>query len=230
MKQIFQLLAKLEVCLIKIIFFQFVLLVQAGFFSSSAQPASKTVRVRELAQDFQMPQSFIQMIESDLRLETKILTPVFNFIPLEVLLTEKSSQTLNSPSVLFQFPKGGGGLDFQKIIQGQGSFYLSFPPEQFTGSPDLEHLFYVSQAPKIKIGTEEFGLGCGKWLDLKNKFKDLQKNDFLSLNTTNLRHLFVTAGNYIFVFRKFNQIYLTQVTISDSKNENMLCPKTKGFL
>lgn len=209
-------------------FFILFLLAQGGCFASSSVKPSKIIVVDEIAQDFQIPQSFIQTIESDLRLETKILTPVFNFVPLNVLFTEKSPQTLTSPSLQYQFSKGGGRVDLQNFIKGQGSYFMSFPAEQFAALPELEHLFYVSQAPKNKIGTEEFGIGCGKWVDLKNKFKDLQKSDFLSLNTTDQRHLFVTAGNYVFVFRKFNQIYLTQLTIADSKNVNQLCPQVKG--
>ena len=125
-------------------------------------------------------------------------------------------------------PIGGGKIDFPDVVKGQGSFYASFPSDQFKQLPELDHLFYVSHAPKKLIDGEEFGLGCGKWVDLKGKFSSLQKVDFLSLNTTHHRHLFVMAGNYVFVFRKLNQIYVTQLTITDSKNTNQLCPQVKG--
>lgn len=192
------------------------------------EPA-KHIEIHEIAKDFEIPKNFIQIIENDVAVETKILSPVFNYAPLAVLLTEKTSQTLKSASLRYQFPKGGGRIDFSEVIQGQGSFYLSFPSEQFHDLPTLEHLFYVSHAPKKNLQGEEFGLGCGKWVDLKNKFSDLQKADYLNLNTTQLRYLFVTAGHYIFIFRKLNQIYLAQLTLIDSKNETELCPQVKGF-
>jgi hypothetical protein len=53
----------------------------------------------------------------------------------------------------------------------------------------------------------------------------LQKKDFLRVNTTGNRHLHVLAGSYVFVFRKSNQVLLTQITITDSKNKNNLCPE-----
>ncbi len=209
------------------LFFIFVLILISCTSRHEDQP-SHIVVVNEVAHDLLIPQAFIRMIESDLLVETKILSPVFNFVPLQVLFTEKSSGVLSHRQVQFDFPKGGGRIDLQQVVHGVGSFYVSFPDEQFKSLPELEHLFYVSQAPQNVISDENFGVGCGKWIDLKNQFAELKKNDFLLLNSTSNRHLFVLAGHYVFVFRKLNQIYLTQVTISDSKNINELCPQVKG--
>lgn len=196
--------------------------------SNREAPAVQVVSVNEVPHDFQIPQAFIQTIESDLQVETKILTPVYNYVPLKVLFSEKSDHVLISPKVQIEFPKGGGRIDLQQVVQGAGSFYVSFPDDQFKNLPELEHLFYVSQAPKTVISKETFGVGCGQWIDLKSQFSELKKSDYLLLNSTAQRHLFVLAGHYVFVFRKLNQIYLTQVTISDSKNLNELCPQVKG--
>lgn len=202
--------------------------VLVGCTSHHEEEAVQVVAVTEVPHDLQIPQSFIQIIESDLQIESKILNPVFNFVPLQVLFKEKSEHVLTSPKVRFDFPKGGGRIDLQNVVEGTGSFYMSFPEEQFKNLPELEHLFYVSQAPKKLIATETFGVGCGQWIDLKTQFAALKKSDYLLLNSTGLRHLFVAAGHYVFVFRKLNQIYLTQVTLSDSKNINELCPQVKG--
>lgn len=188
----------------------------------------KVLEVTEFASDISIPKSFIQQIESDLLLESKILSPVYLFIPLKVQFTEKSHGTLLSHAFQVAFPKSGGHIDLQSVVTGQGSFYFSFPAEQFKELPELEHLFYMSQSPIVKIDGEDFGLGCGKWVDLKKQFANLQKPNFLRVNTTLNRHLHVMAGSYIFVFRKLNQIYLTQVTITDSKNKNQLCPDLSG--
>ena len=201
---------------------------QVGCFSHHDEPTVQVISVNEVPHDFQIPQAFIQSIETDLQVETKILSPVFNYVPLQILFTEKSDHVLTSPRVRIDLPKGGGRVDLQKVVQGMGSFYISFPEDQFKNLPELEHLFYISQAPKKVISNETFGVGCGKWIDLKSQFADLKKKEFLLLNSTDQRHLFVLAGHYVFVFRKLNQIYLTQVTISDSKNVNELCPQVKG--
>ena len=187
-----------------------------------------TVTVTDIASDFFIPQDLLKNVEKELLVESKVLVPVFSYTSLDVLFTEKTQKTLTSPSLLFRLPKGGGQVDLQRVISGKGSFYLSFPGDQFKDLPELSHLYFISQAPKIKIDSEEFGLGCGKWVDLKMQFSNLQKTNFLNLNTTDNRHIFVTAGHYIFVFRKLNQVILSQLTISDSKNSFLLCPQMKG--
>ena len=192
----------------------------------SAPPV--TVTVTDIASDFFIPQELLKNVEKDLLEESKVLAPVFSFTSLDVLFTEKTQKTLSSPSLLYRLPKGGGLVDLQNAVSGKGSFYISFPGEQFKDLPELSHLYFISQAPKIKIDSEEFGLGCCKWVDIKAQFSDLQKTNFLNLNTTDNRHIFVTSGHYIFIFRKLNQVVLSQLTITDSKNSFLLCPQVKG--
>ncbi|OFZ31498.1 MAG: hypothetical protein A2622_02625 [Bdellovibrionales bacterium RIFCSPHIGHO2_01_FULL_40_29] len=203
-------------------------MIMSGCFQSESQAPIRQIQVTDIPSDFMIPHQFMKAVESDLLLESKILTPVYIFTTLEVLFKEKTPGTLSSPAQVFRFPKGGGAIDLQTLVTGQGSFYMSFPPDQFKDLPPLEHLYYISHTPKKKIGDEEFGLGCAKWVDIQSRFEDLQKVDFLNLNTTDNRHLFVLAGHYVFVFRNSNQVHLAQLTITDSKNAFQLCPKTKG--
>ena len=189
----------------------------------------QVITIQEVPADFLMPKQLIKIVEDELLLDSKILAPVFSYVPLQVLFSEKTPSTLISPNVIFNLPKGGGQIDYQKLVSGTGSFFMSFPKDQFKGIPDLAHLYFISLTPKLKIGEEEFGIGCGKWLDLRAQFSDLQKVDFLNLNTSDNRHILVTAGHYIFVFRHLNQVYLTQLTILDSKNKSFLCPQLKEF-
>ena len=196
--------------------------------SKSKSPA-QIISVQEIPSDFMMPKQLLKIVEEELLFESKILAPVYSYIPLQILFSEKTSGTLISPSVLLSLPKGGGLVDFQSFIQGKGTFFMSFPKDQFKTLPELSHLYFVSLTPKLKIESEEFGIGCGKWIDLKSQFADLQKVSFLNLNTTENRHILVAAGHYIFVFRQLNQVYLTQVTVSDSKNNSLFCPQLKEF-
>lgn len=204
------------------------LLVGAGCTSKHQHEETHPVQVTAFPEDILIPKVFMQKIEADLLAESKVLNPVYIFIPLKIQFTEKSAGTLAQPVMQFAFAKGGGQLDLQTIVKGQGSFYLSFPPEQFLELTELEHIFFVSQSPVTKIDNENLGLGCGKWIDLKKNFADIQKPNFIRVNTTLNRHIHVIAGSYIFVFRKINQIFLTQVTLTDSKNKNQLCPSAVG--
>ena len=194
-----------------------------GCFSKKEVAEVELKQIIEVAQDIQLPKAILAEVEKELTEDSKLLTPVYVFVPLQIELNEKNKGVLQSSPQRFSFPKGGGRLDLKNIITGQGSFYLNFPAEQFTKLPELMHLYYVSQAPVKKIDQENFGLGCGKWVDIKKQFTHLQKADFFKLNTTALRYLYVLSGHYVFVFRENNQIYLSQLTITDSRYENELC-------
>ncbi len=201
-----------------------------GCFESKPELQPVNIVVNDIPEDFFIPKELLKKLEQELLLESKILTLNFSYIPLKVLFSEKTPHTLVSESLLYTLPKGGGQIDLQKVIVGQGTFYISFPENQFQGIPELAHLYFISLAPKIKIEQQEIGIGCGKWLDLNSQFSSLQKKEFLNLNTSDNRHIFVSVGHYIFVFRKLNQVFLTQVTITDSKNTAFLCPQPKVVL
>lgn len=207
----------------------FLFLTLSSCFESKKNEAALVINNNDIAQEIQIPQKILKEIEADLLAESKLLTPVYIFIPIQVTLTEGSDLVLKSSPITFNFPKGGGLIDLKDVVTGQGSFYLNFPKEQFETLPELMHLYYISQAPVKKIDSEKFGLGCGKWIDIKNKFSQLQKPDFLKVNSTDQRYLHVLAGHYLFVFRNNNQIYLTQLSITDTRYSDKLCINTMGM-
>ena len=184
-----------------------------------------TIQVRQLSEDIQIPKEILNSVEKESVEESKTHALLYTFLPLSVEFNEKTQGVLKNNPIRFQFQKGGGAVDLKDVTVGQGTFYMSFPSEQFVNQPELAHLYYVSQAPQKNIAGEKFGLGCQRWLDLKSKFKNLQSKDFLKLNTTDLRHLYVLAGHYIFVFRQNSQIFLTQLTVVDSRHKDRLCPE-----
>ncbi len=204
------------------------LLVLCGCFAKKIESDQPATRVTDMAQEIKLPKELMVEVLKELGEDTKTMTPVFIFIPLKIQLTEKSKGVLISNPLKFSFPKGGGQLDLKDYVTGAGSFYLSFLPEVFAKLPDLVHLYYISQAPVKEIDGDHYGLGCGKWVDIKSRFKNLQQDNFLKLNTTQLRYLYVVSGSYIFVFREGNQIYLSQLTITDSRHQNELCLTTAG--
>lgn len=179
--------------------------------------------VTDLAQEVKIPKSVMNNLDAELKKDSASVVPTYMFTPLQVQFNESNSDVLKNSSIKFSFPKGGGSLDLKDIVTGFGSFYMSFPAEQFEKMPELVHLYYMSNSPVKKIDGEAFGLGCGKMLDLKKSFSKIQKNDFLKLNTSDLRYLHVLAGRYIFVFKQAAQLYIAQLTISDSRHSKELC-------
>lgn len=183
----------------------------------------ETVQISELSKDIKVTKQIFLDVEKDINADLKGVSASYVFIPIKIKFLQHDSQALKSDEIIYSFPKGGGQLDLKMLVQGQGSFYVSFPKSQFAELPDLEHLYYISDSPTKTIDGETFGLGCYKWIDLKKQFSKLQTDDFLKLNTSEQRHQYVLNGTYIFVFRKATQVYMSQLTITDSETKIPTC-------
>ncbi len=193
--------------------------------SHKEHEAINTIKVKEVAEDISLPLNLFKEFEKELEEEFKSVSPVFIFMPLEVQFAETHDGrgVLKDVAIKFDLEKGGGKVDLKEIVTGQGSFYMHFPAEQFASTMEIAHIYYISQAPIKKIQGESFGLGCGKWIDLKDSFKKFTKPNSLKFNTTGFRHLHVLAGHYVFVLKQSNQIYLSQLTLIDSRSLETLC-------
>ncbi len=201
-----------------------ILTTSCSFHDESKKQTVSTINVAEVAKDIKLPRNLFKEFERELAEEFKTIGPVFVYVPLDVQFNQKVGQKiLRDSPLLFRFEKGGGQIDLKEVVDGVGSFYMSFPSKQFSSTAELVHLFYISQSPVKVIGEENFGLGCGKWIDIKSSFTKLQNSEFLKLNTTGQRYLHVLAGHYVFVFKQTNQISLTQLTVTDSRYPNELC-------
>ena len=198
-------------------------LLLVGCTQNRAPENDEIIDIRSIAKEVQIPKILMTSLVKEIISDSKTLTPVYLFMPLQVRFTELSDGVLKKPAVRFSFPKGGGTIDLKDVVSGFGSFFLSFPAEQFDENYEFLHLYYISNSPVKKIENESFGLGCGKMIDLKKSFSKLQNPEFLKLNTSDLRYLYVTAGMYVFVFKKSSQIFMAQLTISDSRYSKELC-------
>lgn len=194
-----------------------------GCTQNSSPENDEIIDVRSIAKEVQIPKVLMTSLVKEIVSDSKTLTPVYLFMPLQVRFSEQSEGVLRKPAIRFNLPKGGGNIDLKDVVSGFGSFYLSFPAEQFDENYEFLHLYYISNSPVKKIENESFGLGCGKMIDLKKSFSKLQKPEFLKLNTSDLRYLYVTAGLYVFIFKKSSQIFVAQLTISDSRYSKELC-------
>lgn len=182
----------------------------------------KIIVNKALASDFKVPVAVFDAIKKSMG-EGVTIEPEYMFTELEVEIHTDQKNVLSYPRLLFKLPNGGGGIDLKDYVTGEGSFYLRFPPEQFETKPELAFLFYISESPKIKIREEEYGLGCGQFVDLKPKFSKLQDKTFLKLNSTDHTYAHVLSGQYVFVFKKGIQYYLTHLNIFDSRYSDKMC-------
>lgn len=145
------------------------------------------------------------------------------FMPVSVILREKSAGVLSDRSLRLRFPRGGGTLDLAPYVTGsQGSFYLSFEWPEVTDLTQLK-VWYDSKGRRRNLEDGTWGSGCGRYFEITaGLLKEISQGG-LKLNTTRERHLTVAGGHYFFVFEKDKQRSIAKVTIKDSRYPILFC-------
>lgn len=140
----------------------------------------------------------------------------------DVLLVEKNKGILSDPALQIKFPQGGGSLDFSRFITSKkGTFYLSFKfPEE---SIQPQKVIFVNRVIPRVMGSEKWGMGCHFAVDITDKFIKENGTRGIELNTSDLRYLNVVGGTFIFSAQKDNNLYVSQVTFSDSRYKSLDC-------
>ena len=151
------------------------------------------------------------------------------FSPVTVILKEHNSEVLNHSEIRIELPRGGGKIDLSKYTGDRpGSFFVQFEWPEW---PDISELrsFYVSRARKRKLDGEIYGVGCNKYVEISTVISSKNEKIGLKVNTTRERHITTLGGHFIFSNKKEHQIFLTQVTFVDSKNQALLCDELKAL-
>ena len=187
---------------------------------------AEQVKIEDLPSDFKMPAAIWDIVEKspDAKATAEASNAGIFYSTAKVFLTEKNPGILRSPAYEIELPRGGGSIDLAKYLSGdQGSFYVGFElPEEITAGTNFKAI-YISDARKRKLDERVFGAGCSQYFDITQKFLQMMKGEGIKANTTRQRHVTVLAGHYIFSAMKDNRIYITQVTLTDSRYKNLLC-------
>jgi hypothetical protein len=184
------------------------------------------VKIDDLPADFKMPAKIWELAEKNPEDKPGAEAPNLGifYSAIKVYLTEKNDHILKRPSFLIDFPRGGGNIDLAQYLTGDpGSFFVGFElPEDFKEGKNFKVLF-MSQGRKRKIENRVYGAGCSEYFDITKKFTEMMAGEGIKANTTRQRHVTLLAGHYIFSIIKEAQIFITQVSFTDSKNKNLLC-------
>lgn len=200
-------------------------LIMSGCFGDhedSAEHAEK-ITMAEAASDLSVPaELWAKISPGPLKANTAA------FMPIKLILKEKTKGVLTSPVIEFEFPKGGGEVDIGKYIntQTRGTFYVKFDFDGFK-SPETLKAFFLSQTRKQKLDQEVIGLGCKTFADLTENLIKLNGKDGMAMNTTDGRHTIALGGTFFFSYEEKKQTLVTQVTIKDSSRPTFFCPREK---
>ncbi|MBX3039682.1 MAG: hypothetical protein KF789_03100 [Bdellovibrionaceae bacterium] len=145
------------------------------------------------------------------------------FMPVNVILKEKSPGVLVDPLIRIVFPRGGGLIDLASYTTGkQGSFYVKFEWPEAEKAEDIS-IWYDSKARRRKLDDGFWGTGCGRFYEITQGLKREMASEGLKVNTTRERHLTVLGGHFVFAMKKPHQNFVAQVTFKDSRLPVLFC-------
>lgn len=187
------------------------------------QDVPKLYQIKELPSDFKIPKIIFENIQEKSSAESKTTLPVFVFLPIQVKLTGLQSGVVQDDVVQIQFPNGGGNLDLSKFLRKQGTFTFEIVHPTTPADIELFDVVFVSNMHSREIDSELHGVGCGRAIRLKDQYDKLSHRSQLTVNTTDARHLHVIGGQFVLVYKRSNQYYLTHINVFDSKNTTLQC-------
>ncbi|MGE3975588.1 MAG: hypothetical protein AB7F59_13765 [Bdellovibrionales bacterium] len=146
------------------------------------------------------------------------------FFPFSFYLNEKNKGVLKQGDHELIFEKGGGVVDLANFLTDQkGSFHVAVRPQLELDKNDKVMVFYLSNAKRLNIDGEVHGAGCTKYMDITNYFTERMKKEGILANTTSQRHVALLVGTYFFAASIKGKLYLSQLTIKDSRFKKLHC-------
>jgi hypothetical protein len=201
-------------------------------------PKAQTVAMPAVTQEVNLPTRLWEEIESvyvptlydkaavenEDNSKAKLEIPK-EFFTFHVYLKEKTNGILNNSDGYDLTVSGTGGLiDFQQFVKDKkGSFYLGMRPDLQISDSDNFKVFYLSNAKNMNLGTETVGAGCDKYMDISDYFRKKMKKEGIFLTTAEGRHVSLMAGTYFFATSLKGKLYLSQLTIRDSRFKKHHC-------
>lgn len=159
--------------------------------------------------------------EQGSKAKLEIPTAFFGF---KVYLVEKTRGVIKGGNQEFVFGQGGGVLRLEDYLnEKRGTFYLGLVPDLEMGDKDILHVYYLSNTKTVEIDGKIHGAGCDRYLDITDYFAKSMKKDGFILNTSGGRHISLLAGSYFMAASVKGKLYLSQLTISDSRYKPRHC-------
>lgn len=163
-------------------------------------------------------------VENEENSKAKLEIPK-EFFSFHVYLKEKTPGILNNSDGYDLTVSGTGGMiDFQQFVKDKrGSFYLGMRPELQIEDSDNFKVFYLSNAKSMHFSGENVGAGCDKYMDISDYFRKKMKKEGIFLTTAEGRHVSLMAGTYFFATSLKGKLYISQLTIRDSRFKKHHC-------
>lgn len=206
-----------------------------GFGVSASEKIHLTEHsARSSSRDTKVPRALVKRMEEDYRIFLTTNKPIAKveirrkLLDLSVELTQKSNSALHENARVVT-PTGGGVIDLSELVTPlRGAFWLKIvvrKDKDAESEPANLRVFFVSNAKQRTLEGEEFGAGCGKFMEITSIFKKKNgaKDKGFELYTSDQRYLSVMGGTLVaFVFED-EALFVGSITFTDSRYPDLLC-------
>lgn len=238
----------------KLLTLLFTFSISAGCFKSEEKAAQQISKVKgESSTSIQIPVDIWDLIESvyteedalDIkkqeegkptvisvkRKKSKVQSPLRN-MKIKVLLKENFPKgILSGRDYEISYKPGGGVLDLADYValKKEGSFKIQMIlNEEVRKKSDEEYVFYWSNGKRRDIDGETYGSGCENFYDVTRVFNNTALSSGMTATTQKVKYVTSLAGTYIFVIKSEGALYVSQLTIEDSRYHFLQCRNHKS--
>lgn len=198
---------------------------------------AKTVNLQNTEQNVKLPTALWKTLEEvyrppaldNTRVEqegskTKLALPI-EYFKIQVYLKEETRNVLKEDSYQLLFEKGGGELDLLDFVKDSRGVFRMGVVADIEGVEELKDM-KVFFLPNSKIKNEASGpiaSSCDQYYEITSYFHKSMDSSGFELNTFDQKHLGLVAGSFFFALSHNGKLFLSQLTIKDSRYKNLHC-------
>lgn len=149
---------------------------------------------------------------------------------LKAYLIEETPGVLGKKNYQVQFPQGGGELDLGDFLNSEksGLWSLAIDVDHAEEKEASLSVFFVSHGKRRKLSGQVFGSGCGRILEVTSYFKKSMRKNGFEVSSSGARDISAIGGDFFFVVRKAEKMWLSRLTISDRYRSKYLCGESSA--
>jgi hypothetical protein len=185
---------------------------------------------KQSSRDVKIPRALVSRLEREYRdyltqqqvvLKDGIKRKLIN---VSAEMTQKRPVALHE-NVRVVTPLGGGVIDLAEFVTPlRGGFQLKLKAKGDDGH-EMSNLrvFFVSQAKPRILAGEEFGAGCGKFMEITTFYNDKMSGSGFELFSSDRRYASVLGGTFVLVNFEKESLGVASVSFTDSRYPELFC-------
>ncbi len=185
---------------------------------------------KQSSRDVKIPRALVTRLESEYRayLTSNQLPPQETLkrklIDVSVELRQRKPAALHE-DVRINTPLGGGVIDLAEFVTPlRGAFQLLIKPRgENHASIDNLRVFFVSRAKERLIDGENYGSGCGRFMEVTKVFDKKMSSTGFELFTADQRYVSVLSGVFVMAAFTKDALQVGSVAFADSRFPELMC-------